>query len=486
MIDVGSVIEGRYELRGRLGRGAMGEVFFARDTASNQEVAVKILHDDSHSEMLAREADALAQLDHPGSVRVLATGTAEGQAYVVMQLVKGQTLEALLERSGRLSAWRAVAITAEVLDTLAAAHERQIVHRDVKPSNIMLVKERAMVLDFGMAQIGTPDREAVGTLAYMAPEQIRGEAVDARADVWAVGVLLFRLVGGRLPFDGDNARAYAANAMSTTPLSLRTIDATVDPRLEQVVRRALEKNPDDRFATALEMREALRALLQEGIRFDTKSQTHVHQTVAGARRAGKGPLIAVLVTAFIALAATAWFLIPRDEAREALEKFHRAQIGPETQDAFFAGFERFKDDPETLQMAVESLAFERRDAPRAEAPFDSSYHFEVSEWRGASVGPRKGTHAPFVLKIETLGTNVATGTLEWPNFGVRTRFYALHEGNHIVLWEPEMIAGVGEYVDSYALKLRMSFVVMKTDDGKYKMETPMLPHGEALVATRVN
>ena len=260
---------GRYVILDTLGAGGMGIVCRARDERLHRDVALKFLpphlaSDESSKRRFLHEARAAAALEHPNVCTVYEIGdTADGLLFLAMPLYEGETLQARLA-AGPLALDEAVAIAREIASGLAAAHQRGIVHRDVKPSNIMLLPDgRLKILDFGIAKVkdivmtatGTP----VGTVAYMSPEQTRGEAVDLRADVWALGVVLYEMLTGRLPFTGENAAAVAYAIVARDPTPPSALREHLPPGLDHVVATALAKLPERRFATVPDMMNAVQS-----------------------------------------------------------------------------------------------------------------------------------------------------------------------------------------------------------------------------------
>jgi serine/threonine-protein kinase len=275
---VGATLGGRYFLNAVLGRGGMGDVYRATDVALDRQVVVKVLRhrtgDAGAAERFLREARAVARLSHPGIVALLDTGETEGGTpFMAMELAPGVTLARLLADAWPLGEARVVGIVAQVLSALAAAHAAGIVHRDLKPANVMVEPtaegDRVKVLDFGIATQGEGDLEArltahgavFGTPAYMSPEQVRGDPLDARSDLYAVGVVLFELLCQRLPFDGPTPMAIAAQHLTGAPPPLAGVrpGLTVTPALEELVRWALQRDPARRPASAEALREALLA-----------------------------------------------------------------------------------------------------------------------------------------------------------------------------------------------------------------------------------
>ncbi len=286
----------RYEVQGELGRGGMATVFRAFDRRLGRGVAVKVLHPElTHllgSDRFHREVAIAAALQHPNIVTVFESGDREDLLYYTMPLVEGETLRARLERETQLPVDEAIAITEEVAEAIGCAHEHGIIHRDIKPENILLCAGKALVADFGVAKAiaaAGADRltsagMAVGTPAYMSPEQAGGTAhVDGRTDIYALGCVLYEMLGGEPPFTGPSAQAVLARQMQEPPRSLHVVRATVSPALQQVIETALAKVPADRYATAAEFVVALeRAKRRPGW---------------SARHARRATLAAVLVTA---------------------------------------------------------------------------------------------------------------------------------------------------------------------------------------------
>ena len=262
---------GRYEVLSRIGAGGMGEVYRARDLRLGREVALKVLdagllQDAKSIARFEQEARLAGSLDHPNVLAVHDVGDHEGKPYLVSELLEGVTLREQLS-SGPLSPPRAVAIALQIAQGLAAAHEKGIVHRDLKPENIFLTRDgRTKILDFGIAKLlpaarhhaiteGGADPQTmpgtlIGTVAYMSPEQVRGEAVDARSDLFSFGCVLYELVSGRSPFAGNTPMEKAAAVLHRTPPPL---PLEVPPALASVVGRCLQKSAGDRFQTARDL-----------------------------------------------------------------------------------------------------------------------------------------------------------------------------------------------------------------------------------------
>jgi len=262
-----------YRLIEPLGRGAMGEVWLAEDLQLPRRVAIKLLprhlsEDPEAVERLLREARAAATVDHPNVVTVLEAGTVEGQPFLVMQRVEGETLERRLAR-GPLPVAEAVALATGVADALAEVHALGIVHRDLKPTNIMLTPRGPKVLDFGIASVHGVERmteagSVVGTPLFMSPEQIRGLPPDNRSDLWALGVILYQALTGARPFAGESLPAMTHAVLHDHPPAPSTRAASVPPALDAVVDKLLRKNPAHRYSRAEELLADLGSLAGSG------------------------------------------------------------------------------------------------------------------------------------------------------------------------------------------------------------------------------
>jgi serine/threonine-protein kinase len=265
------VLHGRYRLAAKLGSGGMADVYLADDLRLGRQVAVKVLRadlaaDDAFVERFRTEARAVAMLNHPNVVALYDRGHVDGRWYLVMEYVRGETLKQRLRREGALSPDDAVAIARALLAALQAAHERHIVHRDVTAQNVLLATDgRVKVADFGIARIGasalTRTGTMIGTCHYLSPEQARGLRADERSDLYSAGVVLFEMLTGRLPFEGDSDVAVALQHVNDAPPRPRDLAPALSEALERVVSRALDKDPDRRYQTAAEFALALSAAL---------------------------------------------------------------------------------------------------------------------------------------------------------------------------------------------------------------------------------
>ena len=272
--SVPNLLAGRYRIVSPLGSGGMADVYLAEDERLGRLVAVKVLKarlaaDDEFLERFRIEARAAASLNHPSIVGVYDRGSADGATYIAMEYVTGESLKQRLRRDGALPQDEAVTIALAVLSALAAAHARRIVHRDVTSYNVMLDEGgRVVVTDFGIARMGdsalTRTGAMMGTSSYLSPEQAQGRQADERSDLYSLGVVLFEMLTGRVPFRGETDVAVAMQHVSTAPPNPRTLEPGVSEALAGVTMRALSKNPDDRFQTADEFAAALRTARRPG------------------------------------------------------------------------------------------------------------------------------------------------------------------------------------------------------------------------------
>ncbi|MEW1637841.1 protein kinase [Streptomyces sp. NPDC093801] len=305
----GSLAGGRYQLRDLLGEGGMASVYLAYDSALDRQVAIKTLHSElgreaSFRERFRREAQAVAKLSHTNIVSVFDTG--EGTVtfgagggdeavmpYIVMEYVEGQPLGSALDADvhqyGAMPADKALKVTADVLAALETSHEMGLVHRDIKPGNVMMTKRGVVkVMDFGIAramQSGvtsmTQTGMVVGTPQYLSPEQALGRGVDARSDLYSVGIMLFQLLTGRIPFDADSPLAIAYAHVQEEPVAPSSINRSITPAMDALVARALKKNPNERFPTAAAMRDEIMRIMSAG-------HTGAPAIVPGAATGGSG------------------------------------------------------------------------------------------------------------------------------------------------------------------------------------------------------
>ena len=349
---VGRLLDNRYAVRERIARGGMATVYAANDTRLDRPVAVKVMHpalaeDPDFVERFHREARAAARIRSPHAITVTDQGTDDGVVFLVMELVRGRTLRSVLNEHGRIGPTEALDILAPVAEALAAAHAAGIVHRDVKPENVLLGDDgRVQVTDFGLARAIEPSRLTaaagllIGTMAYLAPEQVTKGEVDARADVYAAGVMLFEMLVGRPPFEGDTPLAVAYRHVHEDVPAPSELVPELPPEMDWLVLRATDRDPDSRpsdgRALLAEIAAARRALARHDEDWQSPDRTRplpptragadtprVQQTEAIAlgeaettkvarprrRRIRRGWIVALIVLLITALAAAgAWWL----------------------------------------------------------------------------------------------------------------------------------------------------------------------------------
>jgi beta-lactam-binding protein with PASTA domain len=269
-VGEGSTVDGRYRVLRRIGSGGMADVWLAEDPHLQRRVALKVLHgrfaqDREFVERFRREAEAAAGLSHPNVVAVFDRGDVDGTYYIAMQLLEGRSLKELIDRG--LTPEQSVALIRQVLEAAGFAHRHGVVHRDLKPQNVLVDDDgAATVTDFGIARAGaseiTQAGSVMGTPHYLSPEQAQGQAVTAVSDLYSIGVILYEALAGRVPFEADSAVAIAMKQVSHTPQRPSSINPAVSPALDAVVMRALEKDPGQRFQSA----EAFIAALDAAVR----------------------------------------------------------------------------------------------------------------------------------------------------------------------------------------------------------------------------
>jgi beta-lactam-binding protein with PASTA domain/predicted Ser/Thr protein kinase len=256
----GQPFDGRYRVLGRLGVGGMATVYLAEDSSLGRKVALKVMaeryaEDGEFVERFRREAQAAARLNHPNIIAVYDRGEADGRPYIAMEYLQGRTLKQVIQAEGPLPPERAIAVAMQVLAGLRYAHEHGVVHRDVKPHNVLVGDDgRIKVTDFGIAHAGDPQMtevgSIVGTAQYLSPEQARGRSVGPQTDIYSLGVVLYEMLAGRVPFEGDSSVAIAMQHVSDQPPLLRSLVPDVPESLALVVAHAMLKDPAQRYGSA--------------------------------------------------------------------------------------------------------------------------------------------------------------------------------------------------------------------------------------------
>ena len=314
---VGEKIAGRYEVEELIGHGGMSSVYKAHDSLLERHVALKVLHeqyngDEDFVERFKREARLVAQLQHPNIVTVIDRGAEDDRQYIVFEYIEGENLKELVVRRGRLGVREALAIALEVARGLAFAHDNGLIHRDVKPQNVLLNGDgRAKVTDFGIARTldvdgMTQTGTVLGTSNYIAPEQASGKRVDAHSDVYSLGAVLYELLAGDVPFPGESFLAVAMKHVHEPPPNILDVRGDIPLRVAAAVDRALEKDPEQRFPTMDAFAAELEASLAELDRDDEGDATMVIPATQRAARPRKRvshwPVV-IGVLALLAIAA---------------------------------------------------------------------------------------------------------------------------------------------------------------------------------------
>lgn len=330
---VGELLSDRYEVEELVGAGGMSSVYRAHDRLLDRTVALKVMHqhygsDPEYVERFRREARSVASLSHPNVVTVIDRGEHDGRQFIVFEYVDGENLKQLIQRRGAAPVDTALELGIQIAQALSFAHQQGLVHRDVKPQNVLLNGDgRAKVTDFGIArsldvkrgmtQTGT----VLGTSEYIAPEQAQGQDVDEHTDVYSLGVLLYELLTGNVPFRGDNFVAVAMRHINDPPTPLRELRPDVPPRVEQAVLRALAKDPGDRFPSMAAFCDELQVCLAE---LQGATQVlHGRVPPRARRRPSRGvsawPIVLALVALLAAGGIAGYLLLRSDNGRSAAQ-----------------------------------------------------------------------------------------------------------------------------------------------------------------------
>ncbi len=283
---IGTMLDGRYRIEQRVGTGGMAAVYRAEDTTLGRQVAIKLL-DNRHAsdaqfvERFLREASSAARLNHPNIVQVYDRGEADGTYYIAMEYVEGTTLKQRIGQRAPLPEQEVLDLGRQALTALRFAHRNGIVHRDIKPHNMMVTSDgRLKIADFGIARAGadtglTEVGSIVGTAQYLSPEQARGEVVAASSDLYSLGVVMFEMATGKVPFDGDNPVTVALRHVNEAPRRPSDLRPSISAALESVIMRALQKDPDLRYQTADEFLADIDVALSGGMPTETATMTRV-------------------------------------------------------------------------------------------------------------------------------------------------------------------------------------------------------------------
>src|SRR5215218_938884 len=328
MINTESLVGERYEISHLLGAGGMGRVYLARDRSLSRDVALKVL-DERHAEnpefveRFRREAKAAASLSHPNMVTVYDAGEDDETPYIAMEHVPGGTLKNRLQERGVLPPRVAAGVTFEVANALAAAHEKSIVHRDIKPENVLVTdRGHAKVGDFGIARAATATAITetdliLGSVRYLSPEQAKGEEVGPPSDLYSLGVVLYEMLTGRVPFDEENPVATAMKHVTEEPASPRELDPTIPRALEAITLKLLKKDPEQRYQSAAQLAEDLEQLLvgpiPAAVPYSSETMLDTERSIEGAsegrsrRRTFAALTLLLVVTFFVVLVSGVGF-----------------------------------------------------------------------------------------------------------------------------------------------------------------------------------
>jgi serine/threonine-protein kinase len=266
-MNIATALEGRYQILKELGRGGMGIVFQAHDKQLKEQVAIKILspllsNDDEALERLKREVSSARRITHPNVIRIHDISELNGLHYVSMEYFPGTNLKDYVKQSGALSMMQAYNIASQICDGLEAAHRQGVIHRDLKTQNIIIHGNQIKIIDFGLARSSnlegmTATGLIMGTPEYMSPEQVSGQKVDERADIYSMGIILYELFTGKVPFTGDSAIAVGFKQMKEDPLPPREVNPQLPAEIEKIILRALQKDPVRRYFSVAELRNEL-------------------------------------------------------------------------------------------------------------------------------------------------------------------------------------------------------------------------------------
>src|SRR5438552_3735340 len=372
--DTGTKL-GRYEIRAKIGEGGMGEVYRARDTQLGRDVAVKVLPstysvDEHRLSRFEQEASAASALNHPNILIVHDIGSHEGSPYVVSELLEGETLRKRIS-GAPLAQRRAIEYALKIANGLAAAHEKGIVHRDLKPDNIFITKDgRVKILDFGIAKLTQADATrsqtdiptrrvdtgpgvVMGTVGYMSPEQVRGQAVDHRSDIFSFGAILYEMLSGRRAFHGESAADTMSAILKEDPPDLSDTNQNISPALERLVNHCLEKNPESRFHSASDLAFALEAISGSS---GASDQTMMAMTSLPLRERIRKqlPWIIAALLALALIAALPFVFLYLRSAPASRPNVVRAMIPP-PENAHLLYFNQMAVSPDGLRLAFVAI-----------------------------------------------------------------------------------------------------------------------------------
>lgn len=505
---IGRVLAGKYLIHRCVGEGGAGCVYEAKHTGLDRRIAIKTLHphfqqDPEIAKRFRREAQATSRIQHPNCVQVFDFGQEpDGTLYIAMEFLRGESLRQRLNQRGCLTPLVACRILQQVLSLLQTTHQLDLVHRDIKPENILILgtangRDFVKVCDFGISRTInskqtrlTRTGSVIGTPTYMAPEQVADEAVDARADLYACGVLLFEMIAGQPPFDAENIGHIFAKVLTEEPPRLNSMLVEPIPELDALIHRALQKNPADRFPNAYQMLAAVSRFIQEPapsledsipgvfndtgpatdpgfaptlLRPDTKKPNPEGTAPPDAITLSR-PLVSIpnlnvplhrrasfwVGTAAMlagAIGGGAYFSRPKLDV-EQLERWSRGRAYGALETYAVENFPLFRRN--IRAMALLEQAFEQRRDIEALTrlcgePFRSDYLLTPGRWRGEVDDKNSGRTHHFNLQITDSLDHSLTGSIEWPDFGVQRSLVGFWFGNHILFYDNDFLRADQEH-----------------------------------------
>ncbi len=394
-VDRDTMIDGRYRVIKRLGSGGMADVYLVEDQQLGRHVALKLLYrhlaeDVQFVERFRREASSAAGLQHPNIVSIFDRGEWNGTYYIAMEYVEGHTLKEVIRERGPAPPEAASDILLQILRAARFAHQRGVVHRDLKPQNVLIDGDgRVQVTDFGIARAGASDMtetgSIMGTAQYLSPEQAQGRPVDARSDLYSIGIILYELLTGRVPFDAESPVSVALKQVSEAPIPPRELDPTLPPALEGVVLRALEKDPSRRFQSADEFIEALHAARMSPNAVVVEEAPPIEEILEEDDRAGRRWWLWLLILLAVAAIALGAYLLLKPKQTDVPNVIGRTS-STASQILQNQGFE-VQIDPATNADVPRDQVFAQNPRPGEAADQGSVVHLRVSSGPGQAAVP---------------------------------------------------------------------------------------------------
>lgn len=437
----GTELADKYKIEGVVGRGGMGIVYKAEDTKLKRRVALKFLPlelmlEEEAKERFVLEAQAAAALSHPNICTIHEIDEEEGKSFIAMEYVEGQSLKERIGQ-GPLGTDEVLDISIQVAEGLEEAHKKGIIHRDIKSANIMITdKGQAKIMDFGLAKVKggtllTREGTTLGTVAYMSPEQARSEEVDRRTDIWSLGVVLYEMLSGELPFKGEREASILYSVVHEEPKSLKEIKRDLPPELQQIVNCALKKKPESRYASAAEMLNDLRKY-QDVLRAEELGAFNLRTFLRRIRRP-RIAIPAICVVIVIALASV-WFF-----NRQAKIRWAREEILPKVERLIEENWRDFTEpyklaevaedyipnDPKLIELFSKcSLNINIKTEPLGADIYMKEYKAPGSEWEYLGVSPIENIRLPigvFRWKIEKQGYETVLAASSTWDIGIGTK-----------------------------------------------------------------